>query len=130
MFSRFPTKVVTVSSKGQIAIPAAVRRAHGWKTGTRLSLAVQGDELVVRPVRHRLTNVRFRDEPATPQTSNCRAFQPGVTLEQSLAPLTGEACNGFQVDDTDALDAEMLGPREHRPLRYYWTTWNDYGRLS
>jgi AbrB family looped-hinge helix DNA binding protein len=39
---------VTVSSKGQIAIPKAVREEMGLTEGTKLSLSVQGRTLVLR----------------------------------------------------------------------------------
>lgn len=38
----------TVSSKGQIAIPKAVRDRLNLKTGTELSIDVQGEALVMR----------------------------------------------------------------------------------
>lgn len=39
---------ITVSSKGQIAIPKAVREKMGLKEGTKLSLSVQGRSIVLR----------------------------------------------------------------------------------
>lgn len=42
---------VTVSEKGQVVIPAAVRRRLGIVPGTRLELEVEGDALRVRPIR-------------------------------------------------------------------------------
>ena len=38
---------VTVSSKGQIAIPMAVRSALNLSAGTRLTLEVRGQEIVL-----------------------------------------------------------------------------------
>jgi AbrB family looped-hinge helix DNA binding protein len=38
---------VTVSSKGQIAIPKAIREALNLSEGTKLSLEVRGQELVL-----------------------------------------------------------------------------------
>jgi len=40
----------TVSSKGQVVIPAQVRTAHGWKPGTVLSIEEQGDGVLLRHV--------------------------------------------------------------------------------
>ncbi len=40
---------VTVSSKGQIAIPKAVREKMGLTEGTKLSLSVQDSAIVLRP---------------------------------------------------------------------------------
>jgi len=38
----------TISSKGQIAIPKAVRQRLNLKAGTRISIEVQGEALVMR----------------------------------------------------------------------------------
>ena len=40
----------TVSSKGQIAIPKAVRERLNLKAGTEVSIDVQGEALVMRPL--------------------------------------------------------------------------------
>ena len=39
----------TLSTKGQIVIPADVRRRHGWKPGQRLDFIDTGDTVVVQP---------------------------------------------------------------------------------
>ena len=39
----------TVSSKGQVVIPKAVRDLHGWTSGTVLVVEVQGDAVLLRP---------------------------------------------------------------------------------
>ena len=39
----------TVSSKGQMVIPAAIRESLGIEPGTRIAVRVEGDELVLRP---------------------------------------------------------------------------------
>lgn len=39
---------LTVSSKGQIAIPKAIREQIGLQEGTRLRLSVEGDTMVLR----------------------------------------------------------------------------------
>ncbi len=40
-----------ISSKGQLIIPKAVRRAHGWEAGVELIVEDRGDRVVLRPVR-------------------------------------------------------------------------------
>ena len=40
----------TVTSKGQIVIPARVRKKYGIEKGTRLHIEEQGDELILRPI--------------------------------------------------------------------------------
>lgn len=42
-------ETVTVSSKGQIAIPKQVRERLNLKQGTRLALTVRGREIVLAP---------------------------------------------------------------------------------
>ncbi len=42
---------VTMSSKGQVVIPAAVRQALGLKEGAKLEITTEGDEAVLRPLR-------------------------------------------------------------------------------
>jgi AbrB family looped-hinge helix DNA binding protein len=39
----------TVSSKGQLVIPAAIREALGIKPGTRVSIRLEGVELILKP---------------------------------------------------------------------------------
>ena len=39
----------TLSSKGQLVIPAAIRDRHGWGPGTRFIIEDQGDALLIRP---------------------------------------------------------------------------------
>jgi AbrB family looped-hinge helix DNA binding protein len=42
------TSVVT--TKGQMVIPARIRRRHGIKRGTRVCLIEHGEEIVLRPL--------------------------------------------------------------------------------
>ena len=42
-------KKTRLSSKGQVVIPKAVRKAHGWKPGQEFLVEDTGDELVLRP---------------------------------------------------------------------------------
>ena len=41
--------IITVSTKGQIVIPAEIRKQHGIEPGTRLVVADMGDHLVLLP---------------------------------------------------------------------------------
>ena len=41
----------TVSTKGQVVIPKAVRERHGLRPGARLHVEDHGDSIVLRPVR-------------------------------------------------------------------------------
>ena len=38
------------TSKGQIVIPASLRRKYGIKNGTKINLVDTGDEIILRPV--------------------------------------------------------------------------------
>lgn len=40
-----------VSERGQITIPASVRRKLGWDTGRELEVALSEGEVVLRPVK-------------------------------------------------------------------------------
>lgn len=42
----------TVSSKGQMVIPASIREAMGIEPGTRVAVRLQGNELILRPQTH------------------------------------------------------------------------------
>jgi len=49
----------TISSKGQVVIPAPLRDEMSLKEGTRVSLARQGDSLILRPItREFIHNLR------------------------------------------------------------------------
>ncbi len=58
----------TVSSKGQVTLPAAMRAELGITTGTRLQFELRGRELIVRPelpmsaYRGMLSGLNLRDE--------------------------------------------------------------------
>jgi AbrB family looped-hinge helix DNA binding protein len=39
-----------VSSKGQIVIPAKLRRKYGIKTGTKIEVYEEGERIILRPV--------------------------------------------------------------------------------
>jgi len=43
------TLFTTVSSKGQLVIPAELREALGIEPGTRVAIRQEGDELILRP---------------------------------------------------------------------------------
>jgi AbrB family looped-hinge helix DNA binding protein len=51
------TQTTTMSSKGQLVIPAEMRASLGISTGTRIAITLDGDRLVLRPV-----TARFIDE--------------------------------------------------------------------
>ncbi len=40
----------TATSKGQIVIPASIRRRLGIKEGTRIKIEERGDEIILKPI--------------------------------------------------------------------------------
>jgi AbrB family looped-hinge helix DNA binding protein len=40
----------TATSKGQIVIPASIRRRLGIKEGTRIKIEEHGDEIILKPI--------------------------------------------------------------------------------
>jgi len=59
------TEMATVTSKGQITIPKAIRQTLGIKEKDRLLLFVEDDRLVLIPLRHRPLGELFGALPAT-----------------------------------------------------------------
>lgn len=59
------TEMATVTSKGQITIPKAIRQALGIKEKDRLLFFVEDDRLVLIPLRHRPLSELFAALPAT-----------------------------------------------------------------
>lgn len=60
--------VVTVSSKGQIVVPKRLRDALHLKPGMRLQVELQGEQLVLKPLRDRVSDHlygRFRGADLT-----------------------------------------------------------------
>lgn len=43
-----PRPQTTLSSKGQVVLPSATRRAMGWTAGERLTVEQQGDTIILR----------------------------------------------------------------------------------
>jgi AbrB family looped-hinge helix DNA binding protein len=39
----------TLSTKGQVILPAAIRRRHNWRPGTRLAVEETADGVLLRP---------------------------------------------------------------------------------
>ena len=58
--------VSSVSPKGQIVLPAEIREALGVRPKDRVAIRLEGDRVVVTPLRSGLA-ARFRSIPALPQ---------------------------------------------------------------
>ncbi len=46
-------QMTTVSTKGQLVIPAEMRASLGISAGTRIAITLDGDRLILRPVTER-----------------------------------------------------------------------------
>lgn len=55
----------SVSPKGQITVPAEIRRKLGVKPKDKVSLRLEGDGVTVRPASHSLRQVFGSVQPAT-----------------------------------------------------------------
>jgi AbrB family looped-hinge helix DNA binding protein len=52
--------VATLTSKGQITLPASVRAALGLDTGAKIDFVAQGDGFKVVPVRNHVSSLKGR----------------------------------------------------------------------
>jgi AbrB family looped-hinge helix DNA binding protein len=48
------TQITTVSTKGQMVIPAEMRESLGIAPGTRLAVTLQGSRIILEPVSDKL----------------------------------------------------------------------------
>ena len=61
--------IATVTSKGQVTVPAEVRRHLGIKPGATVAFVIDGDEVRVRPPRFTLETVLGSIEPLSGTTT-------------------------------------------------------------
>lgn len=54
-----------ITSKGQITVPLRVRNVLGVKAGDKIAFDLDGDEVIVRPVRTRNPFEKFRGAGGT-----------------------------------------------------------------
>jgi AbrB family looped-hinge helix DNA binding protein len=47
-------QITTVSTKGQLVIPSSMRTQLGIRPGTRVSIILEGNHIIVQPVSERL----------------------------------------------------------------------------
>jgi antitoxin PrlF len=62
--------IVTITPKGQVMIPAALRKQCGIKPGRKVSIELEGDALLIRPLPEdpvdALYGILSWTSPATP----------------------------------------------------------------
>ncbi|HEV2711186.1 MAG TPA: AbrB/MazE/SpoVT family DNA-binding domain-containing protein [Edaphobacter sp.] len=64
--------IATVSTKGQLVIPAEMREVLGIVSGSRVALTLEGDLITLRPVSERLVD------------ETCGMFAGGPSLTDEL----------------------------------------------
>ena len=60
-------QITTVSTKGQLVIPAEMRASLGLKPGTRVALRLEGSRIILEPVTEKMVdelNGIFRGGPS------------------------------------------------------------------
>jgi AbrB family looped-hinge helix DNA binding protein len=67
----------TISCKGQITLPASLRRRLGWKPGTKLEFDEQDDGIVARPA--------FNADEMKSVLGCAATFEPAQSSHQILA---------------------------------------------
>lgn len=78
------SETVTLSTKGQVVVPKAVRDRLGWRAGSRLEVEIRGDEVVLR-VGSELPVTRVED------LYGCLRYDgPPVSVEEMSATIERE----------------------------------------
>jgi AbrB family looped-hinge helix DNA binding protein len=75
--------IATISSKGQIAIPKAVRERLNLKTGTELMIDVQGEALVLKRVVREFPDWRTMEGMAAGEGSGTQALEEDRAAENA-----------------------------------------------
>ena len=73
--------LATVTAKGQITIPKAIRQTLGIKERDRLLFLVEGDGLTLIPLRHRPLSELYGALPATQPYPGHQAVREAVRRE-------------------------------------------------
>ena len=82
----------TLSTKGQIVIPADVRHRHGWEPGQRLDVVDDGDAVVLRPA----------EAPALFPTTSRADVRAVLAYDGPRLPLSQLGIDGLDPDDGGA----------------------------
>lgn len=77
----------TVTSKGQITLPAEVRRLLGLKPQDKLVFAIDGNEVRLQPARFTLENVLGSVEPLPGTTTEDFERQINEAMEDRAADI-------------------------------------------
>ena len=75
------TNIATVTAKGQITIPKAIRQTLGIQKKDRLIFLVEGEHLVLVPLRHRSLSELFGALPATQSYPGHQGIREAIHTE-------------------------------------------------
>ncbi len=84
------TNMATVTAKGQVTIPKAIRRILNIHKSDRLLFVVEGERLVLIPVRHRPLSELYNALPATRPFPGHRAVREEVRTRLGERMAQGE----------------------------------------
>jgi len=85
------TNIATVTAKGQITIPKAIRQALGIEERDRLLFIVEGQHIVVKPLHHRPLSKLYGTLPATKPYPGHAAIRETIQQELGERMKRGEA---------------------------------------
>ena len=84
------TNIATVTAKGQVTIPKAIRQALGIQEKDKLLFLVEGDRLVLIPLRHRPLSELYGALPATRPYPGHQAVREEIRSELGERMARGE----------------------------------------
>src|SRR5262245_38891567 len=75
--------IATMTSRGQVSIPAAVRRLLGLKPRDKVAFAIEGGEVKLRPLRYTLETILGSIEPLPGTTTADFETQIEAAMEEA-----------------------------------------------
>jgi AbrB family looped-hinge helix DNA binding protein len=84
------TNIVTVTARGQVTIPKAIRQTLGIQEKEQLLFLVEGERLVLIPLRHRPLSELYGALPATKPYPGHHAIREAIHTELGESMKRGE----------------------------------------
>ena len=75
------TNIATVTAKGQVTIPKRIRQALGLEEKDRLLFVVEGERVIMKPLRQRPLNELYGTLPATKPHSGHQAIRDDIQYQ-------------------------------------------------